>query len=613
MAGQMLSPGVQITEVDYSTYVIDSSDSIIGIVGGALKGPISPTLITTRNEALKIFGEPSAQDFGIYSLLEVLKRADRVYYRRIYKEKSYATAGDKDTDKLLFQSLDQNSNFNGALVKIEITEEGEAEDLSDRQFTLTLTLNEVVETYEECTLDTVAEKVNGQSKIATVEVNPFEDATLEDMVYQLEGGGTGVAFATTPENDYLNFSSKTYDSTMNGYKIVITPRDYLNTVTYQLYDRKENLIEEMRSLSTNKSDIRFIESYINNNSDYIVCSFDETTEEEIGGTEYTLSGGMNGLDGLSVNDVNAGLDDFSNPEAITVDIMTTPGWSDDRVINHGIEMCEGRQDCIYLIDPPIGLNAKQATDWSNCTGDYQTKSNPYNSSYAAIYWPWVQVWDTFSGQNIWLPPSGVMAAQIVHSDEIANQWSAPAGMARGLVNTIIGIEVSPSKEERDLLYGNNNVINPLMNCKGAGFVIWGQKTTLRSPSALNRINVRRLVNYLKRVITEVSNDFVFEPNDEYSWQKWVDAVQPKLNALKAQRGVYAYEIIMNETTVTNNDIDNNRMPGIIKFKPTKTAEFIPLEFQIMPTGAVINEESITGTAVQGVFDHDYANDEHYQY
>ena len=207
-----------------------------------------------------------------------------------------------------------------------------------------------------------------------------------------------------------------------------------------------------------------------------------------------------------------------------------------------------------------------------------------------MYWSWLQVTDPYSGQDIWLPPSGYVASQIAYSDKVAEPWFAPAGLNRGKLNTPIAIEYNPNKGERDMLYGNKNIVNPIVNYKGQGLTIWGQRTCQRKPSALDRVNVRRLTNYLKKVIAASTEYYVFEPNDEYCWQKWVDMVEPKLAAIKAKRGVYDYRVIMDSTTVTTDDINNNRMPGKLMYKPTKTAEFIPLDFMIMPTGATFEEE-----------------------
>lgn len=586
MAATMLSPGVQITEIDEPNPSNEISISTIAMVGGARKGPLTPVLIRSKKEALQTFGEPIAKDFGIYSLFGALDKSDQIYYRRVIKEKSFSKAGGGEDDKFTFTSLVQSSTANGIVVLIEITSEGSQDDYSDYQFKVTVIQNEIKEEYEDCTLATVAEKINGKSKLVTVSVDEGEDVPLKRASYTLTGGGKGVAYATTPETDDVNFASKTFDSTLNGYSISLSEADFLGNFSLQLLNGKGEVIEELRSMNTDPSADRYIETYVNNYSSYLTCSYNPDTEIVITGKTYKLTGGMDGTDGIDADTIIKGLDDYSNPEAITVDLLCAPGWSDVPVIDHAVKLCEERQDCMYIIDPPFGMAPKQVVNWTNAQGEYDVSgARALDSSYAAVYWPWVKAWDDYSKTNVWLPPSGFIAGQIVYSDSVSNNWYAPAGTQRGVLTNISDIEISPSKEERDLLYGNSNIVNPIMNYRGKGFIIWGQKTTQRKFSALDRINVRRLVNYLKRIITTVSLDFVFEPNTEYTWLKWVDTVEPYLSSIQDARGIYDYQIYMDGSTITEDDINNNRMPGIIRFRPTRTAEFIPIQFILSPTGA----------------------------
>lgn len=583
MASNMLSPGVQVSEMDFSDYVAETSSSVIGIVGAATKGPLEPTLITNKNDAILKWGNPTLKDYGLYSLLAALENADQVWYKRIVRMASKAVAGDPDKSKLVFYAIEASSLYNDCAVTVTGTESS---------FTVKVVLNETTETYENCTLSDVASKINGKSELVTVEVSSEPTAAFITNTTKLSGGATGASYAATPESEVINFVSKSYDSTLNGCTIEVTEPDFMNMFSVSLKTKKGEVLEEFTSLTTDNTSNRFIETYINNNSAYINCSYNEESKELIKG-KCTFTGGSDGIDGLTATEVIEGLEAFSNPETIDIDILCAPGWSEAKVISKGISVAEGRQDCLFLIDPPFGLTAQQVNDWANCQGDYkQPDATAYDSSYAAIYWPWVQIYDTYSSSYLWLPPSGYVASQIAYSDSVAEPWFAPAGINRGKLTTPVGIEYSPTKGERDLLYGNRNVVNSLINYKGSGLVIWGQKTTQRKPSALDRVNVRRLVNYLKKVITASTAYYVFEPNDEYCWQKWVDMVEPKLSAVKAKRGVYEFKIIMDSTTVTEDDINNNRMPGTIMFKPTKTAEFIPLGFMIMPYGASFNEETL---------------------
>jgi phage tail sheath protein FI len=583
MASNMLSPGVKVTISDFSDYVAQASTSTIGIVGGARRGPLGPTLITSRAQALKTYGNPSTKDYGIYSLLAALENSESVYYNRVIKTASKASAGDPDSDLLLFYGLDTSTTYNGA----EITITGTVDS-----FSITVKLGDTTENYTNLTKENVATSINGKSEILTVEVNAASDARFKTDNYELSGGASGAKFATV-SSDGIDFVSKNYDSTINGYTVKFSEADFLGSFTYDLVDQKGTVVEELTDLSTNADDNRYFETYINNNSEYINCTYESSSNTTVTGKDYKLSGGADGIDGLTSAEIIKGLDQFSSTESYDIDIICAPGWSDPAVISEGVSICEDRQDALYIIDPPFGLKAQQVVDWSNAQGDYQRpNASAYNSSYAAIYWPWVEIYDTFTDSYLWLPPSGYVASQMAYSDNVGEPWFAPAGLNRGKLTTPVDIEYNPTKGERDILYGNRNVVNPIINYRGSGLVIWGQKTTQRKTSALDRVNVRRLVNYIKKIITASTMYYVFEPNDEYCWQKWVDMVDPTLSAIKSRRGVYDYKIIMDETTVTADDIENSRMPGIIMFKPTKASEFIPLDFQIMPYSANFSEEKL---------------------
>ena len=187
---------------------------------------------------------------------------------------------------------------------------------------------------------------------------------------------------------------------------------------------------------------------------------------------------------------------------------------------------------------------------------------------------------------MWLPPSGFVAAQYAYNDIKAFPWYAPAGLNRGLITGAIALEKSPTKGERDLVYGNRNIVNPIANVLGQGLVIWGQKTMQRKPTALDRVNVRRCLNYLERTLGDALKYYVFEQNTPATWDRAKTLLNPILANAKANNGVYEYRIIIKPTP---EDIENNRMPVLVYIKPTKTSEYIPLTFNVMPYGASFDD------------------------
>lgn len=633
MATEMLSPGVKVTIMDFSDYVTDSSATVLGIIGGARKGPVGPVYLSTREQALRVFGTPSKKDFGMYALLAALENSDRVYYNRLVPEDRKATAGNELLNKVLFQTKDYTNEFNGA--KIEITKPDWSDpwlsgtvdtehpedfvgsdeniakygvdlsevassnnsELKSKYFNVVFTTpGGINETYKFCSVDTIVDILESDSSYIEAIINddPSTNIAYRDT-FVLSGGSIGASYAQSEEVKGVIFSSKSFDSTMNGWQVKFSNVTFLNTVDYFLTDVNGNIVESFTDLVCSPNDDRYFENFINTNSNYVNCSYDseENTTDDINfisNLSFTLSGGTDGLDNITENDVLDALDDFSNPEVIEVDFITTPGWSSDKVIEKAIKICEKRQECMYLIDPPFGLSASQVVDWSNFSNNYYRNQGKYfDSSYAAIYWPWVQIYDDFSRSYMWMPPSGYVASQIAYSENISESWFAPAGINRGVMTSVVGIETSPSQDERDLLYGRSNCINPIINFQQMGVVIWGQKTTQRKATSLNRVNVRRLVNYLKKVVTASTYYFVFDPNDSSLWQKWVGRISVIFDNIKTRRGLYDYKIIMDQTTVTDEDIENSRMPGTIKFKPTKSAEYIPLDFMIMSYGASFDD------------------------
>lgn len=600
MANNYLSPGVYVNEADYSEYTQDSSSCIVGIVGGARRGPVGrPTLITTQEQMVETFGTPIEGEYGVYSALQTLTHSNRVYYVRAVRSGTKATAGEAGVDKILYSSKEANAEYNGIKIsQTEVDEQG--------KFTITVKKDEdnVLETYSDITLDQLADSyvekvVNTQSKYISVSVQYAGTVSTKEFILggtpETEGKGSGsYAYAGKESEDKIVLRSKYYDSDLNGCTAIITEsRSYPNSqydtddrtsyFSIAIQDFSGNEIETWANLSLNPESERFAETVLNNESNRVICYVNKSDDIEFASKTLTFSGGDDGVTGLSAADIvgdvdSTGLQVFSNPEIITVDVIITPGWYDVNVIQAATVLCENRADCIYLVDPPRGLVPQEVVQWSNGVEPFTQESfNGLNSSYSALYWPWISIYDSYTRKDIWLPPSGFVAAQYAYNDEIGFPWKAPAGLERGRLTTAKSVEISPTKGERDELYGYRNVVNPIVNFVSNGIVIWGQKTTQRNPTALDRVNVRRLLNYLKRNIGNATRNFVFEQNIDATWDRWRSAVEPILISTKNNLGLYEYKIVNN---LTASDIENNRMIVNIYIKPTKTAEFIGLTFNI---------------------------------
>lgn len=309
----------------------------------------------------------------------------------------------------------------------------------------------------------------------------------------------------------------------------------------------------------------------------------------------TFSGGANGIpedagDSLLLDSAvigNAGLSTgifaLQNPEAYDFNLLMIPGFSSGPVIASAIQFCENRGDALYIIDPPFGLRPQQVVDWHNgmLTSDL---ASAVNSSYAALYWSWIKVSDTFNGGTIWIPPCGDVAAIYAKTARERESWIAPAGLQRGRLNRVLNTEYDATLGERDLMYGSGNAVNPLVNFPQEGTVIWGQRTLQRSDTALDRVNVRMLMIYLKKNLQQVLRNFVFEPNDEFTRAQIRDTINPFLGDVAARRGVTAYNVVVDESNNTPERIDRNELWVSVFVKPTRAAEFVVLNLVVLKTG-----------------------------
>ena len=206
-----------------------------------------------------------------------------------------------------------------------------------------------------------------------------------------------------------------------------------------------------------------------------------------------------------------------------------------------------------------------------------------NTSYAATYWPWIQTVDPNTAQQVWVPASTLIPGVYAFNDNSTEAWFAPAGTSRGIISNAIRAERFLTQGNRDTLYEAN--INPIATFPNSGITVFGQKTLQKKASALDRVNVRRLLIELKNYISQVADNFVFEQNTAATRNNFLLQVNPYLSSVQQRNGLYGFRVVMDESNNTPTVIDNNQLVGAIYLQPTKTAEFIYLNFNILPTGA----------------------------
>lgn len=258
----------------------------------------------------------------------------------------------------------------------------------------------------------------------------------------------------------------------------------------------------------------------------------------------------------------------------------------------------GRGDCVFIADPirQLLITGKGTKVLSDRNKNFQQhvywpirhQFSLENTSYAAVYANWAQVYDEYLGDKIWVPFSSVAASNYARSDAAEFFWSAPAGYNRGLVSgNVVDIAITPNQKQRDELYKSN--INPVLFSPSQGIAIFGQKTLQRKPSAFDRINVRRLFLALERPTKKASMFFVFEPNNEFTRTRFVNTLTPIFEYAKQNGGLYDYLIVCDERNNTPEVIDNNEMKADIFIKPTRTAEYIIVQFTATRTDANFQE------------------------
>jgi len=215
-----------------------------------------------------------------------------------------------------------------------------------------------------------------------------------------------------------------------------------------------------------------------------------------------------------------------------------------------------------------------------------------NSSYGALYWSWLKMFDQFGSQELWVPPSGHIAQVYARNDRVSEQWFAPAGLRRGRLLTALDVEFNPSNGERDLLYGGGNSVNAIVNFPQDGITVFGQRTLQRTETALSRVNVRRLLIFIKKNLTRTLRNFIFEQNDEILWAQVRNVVNPFLAEIKSRRGLEDFRVVCDETNNTADRRDRNQLWVSVFLKPTKAVEFIVLNLVILRSSASFNAEEV---------------------
>tara|TARA_B100001123_G_C15343828_1_gene1036138 strand:- start:2885 stop:6313 length:3429 start_codon:yes stop_codon:yes gene_type:complete len=312
-----------------------------------------------------------------------------------------------------------------------------------------------------------------------------------------------------------------------------------------------------------------------------------------GGTEIT---------NYAYNSINVAIDSLRDPERTEFNLVAMPGITNNSLNSKLVRTAENRGDALAIIDPQGGfvpdtegvLSIEDRLGSVESTVDNMQQNLKLNSSYGAAYYPWVQIRDNVNGATLWAPPSVAAIGALAYSEAVSELWFAPAGFTRGGLSAnnaagipVIGVRQRLTSKDRDKLYENN--INPIATFPAEGIVIFGQKTLQATPSALDRINVRRLTIFLKREISRIAATLLFDQNVQVTWNKFRGQAETFLSGVKAGLGLTDYKVILDETTTTPDLVDRNILYAKIFVKPARAIEFIAIDFIITDSGAAFDD------------------------
>ena len=652
MANSFVSPGVYAKELDFSLYVSRLSTSIFGVVGTATKGEVNTLSLYSDVSGLETtYGFPSpsvAVDAdtvriggtqGVYQAGQYLKNGSLLYFVRV--------AG----DNLAYASLDITNvgtyygGYAGAETVLSITAITPGTWYNDNvgvrithvdATTYDLDVYEQgskVETYPSVTQATVASRVNGVSTRITLIVDDdtqipgetLDPITARQLTATLDGGDDGVYAKTQGTVSYPNIKDAVLNDTLrivairegvlcnvnatpsSGFSVKLDETD-VGLVTYLRIGAYYNgtLIAGEEFLATTKA---LLITEVNNSSNFFNLESITTGLEPNAAvsTYFYLSGAFTTSDVIGSQSGNTltGLQLFRNTEYVDVNLIAAPGQFHRQVLDELADIASSRGDALALLATPFDLTVAEIVSWANgsMTPEAEVPYPPIsslNTSYATLMYQWVRTYDSVNDVSVWTSSEGAHASAMALTDNAADPWFAPAGLTRGKLTFIEDITYSPSQGEREILYGNTgsvqNAINPWVNFRGQGIAIWGQRTLQRASTSLDRINVRRLMNALKKTIATSTQYLVFDPNDPTLWNQWEMLIRPYMKSVQARRGLAAWKVQMDSTTTTALDIDQNRAVGRIFVQPTKTAEIISLQFILTPTG-VSFEEILGGSSL----------------
>ena len=586
-----LSPLVDVNEIDLSTTIPAVATSIAVLaIRDPYKGPeLKKQLVTNVSELIDIFGEPTSGSYkDILSATGYLKYGNKLYCTAVMAPSAsfagvhgYLTsAGDFDG---------YTTSVSGAYVLSDFASE-DPDQFGDESVTFGVNR----EDYGRDIAFIAATRGNHGNFIKVCIVGSY----IYDEVRKGTKTYTQLNISSDMYNDIDAVDVSFDDATNTEFLVIVktTNQDQIDKASPTYYIRESWLVSTNDRKLDDEGQNLYCETFLNQNSKYIRCSLaagaKNTDCTNVHDTDYDdFTGGRNRGANVSDADIIAAYELYEDPETIDINLLIDAGKS-TTVKTELIDIAESRKDTMAILDVPQSLvvnnRGSETTDMRDFRlGQHATYNLNENSSYAALYGNWIEVYDKWAGRYRWIPFSGHAAGVYANTDDVSDPWFAPAGLNRAIISNVRKLAYNPNQAKRDILYKNG--INPVVSFAGQGKVIWGQKTMLDKSSAFNRVNVRRLFIILEKAIATAVKYFLFEPNDSFTRLQLINMISPFLRDVRSRRGIYDFLVVCDSTNNTGERIDRNELWCDIYIKPTRAAEFIVLNFIATKTGASFTE------------------------
>jgi hypothetical protein len=572
MAEALLSPGVFTRENDQSFIQQQPVQAGAAIIGPTVKGPVEePTVVTSYSDFTNKFGSVFTSASNTYT-----------YFTSIAAYNYFNNGGD---------SLLVTRVVSGAFTSATSTAISSSDQPSSQPAFVLKTIAKGSNQNSISSQDSDGALASGSSDNLRWEISQTDSniGTFTLLIRRGDDITDEKAVLETWANLSLDPYAPNYISKVIGDQVKTKVTDSAGNVYLQYSGSYPNQSRYIYISSVKNATPNYFDNSGNPKTQFTSSlpstgsgSFENATGELFGaGARFyeTIAAATN-IQGLDAYVYTASLDILSNKDEYQFNTLVMPGIISDlggtsaTTINKALTMAIERGDFLTVID----METYGATV-ANVTSEAQT----YNNSYTATYWPWCQVADPDTGQLVWVPASTLIPAVYAFNDRNAEAWFAPAGLNRGSLPTVIRTERTLTKSDRDTLYSSN--VNPIATFPNSGVVVFGQKTLQKKASALDRVNVRRLLIELKNYIGQLAQNLVFEQNTTATRNAFLSQVNPYLESIQQRQGLYAFRVIMDDSNNTPDVIDRNQLVGQIFLQPTRTAEFIVLDFNVLPTGA----------------------------